>query len=49
MSSTIAAIRTDTETVTGGMETLAREFGEVDDRLAGLQTAADDFSASVAA
>ena len=47
MSSTIAAIRTDTEHVAGEMDTLAQEFGEVDDRLAGLRTAAAEFTAKV--
>ena len=49
MSNTIAAIREDTETVASEIGTLERDFGEVDQRLAGLRTAADDFSASVAA
>ena len=49
MSSTIAAIRTDTEHVAGEMDVLAQDFGEVDDRLAGLRAAATEFSAKVAA
>ena len=49
MSNTIAAIREDTETVASEIGTLERDFGEVDQRLAGLRRAADDFSGSVAA
>ena len=49
MSNTIAAIREDTETVASEIDTLERAFGEVDDRLNGLKSAAETFSASVAA
>jgi methyl-accepting chemotaxis protein len=49
MSNTIAAIREDTEIVASEIGTLERDFGEVDQRLAGLRRAADDFSDSVAA
>jgi methyl-accepting chemotaxis protein len=49
MSNTIAAIREETETVASEIDTLGRHFGEVDDRLGGLKSAADSFSASVAA
>ncbi|TPG40981.1 chemotaxis protein, partial [Sphingomonas koreensis] len=49
MSNTIAAIREDTETVASEIGKLERDFGEVDDRLDGLRTAAENFSASVAA
>ena len=49
MSNTIAAIREDTESVASEIDLLERNFGEVDDRLAGLKGAADGFSASVAA
>ena len=49
MSNTIAAIREDTETVASEIGTLERDFGEVDQRLAGLRRAADDFSGSVVA
>ena len=48
MSGTIAAIRTDTEQVAGELDRLAQEFGEVDDRLEGLKTAAGEFSVRVA-
>ena len=48
MSNTIAAIREDTETVAAEIDTLQRDFGDVDDRLGSLNTAADQFSASVA-
>ncbi len=49
MSNTIAAIREDTEGVATEIDSLTREFAEVDDRLVSLKTAADGFSASVAA
>ncbi|MGK6318571.1 methyl-accepting chemotaxis protein [Sphingomonas sp. DT-204] len=49
MSATIAAIRADTEAVASEIDRLGREFGAVDDRLAALKQAADDFSASAAA
>jgi len=49
MAGTIATIREDTEGVASEIDSLGREFGEVDDRLNGLQGAADTFSASVAA
>ncbi len=49
MSNTIAAIREDTETVACEIDTLERAFGEVDDRLNVLKSAAETFSASVAA
>ncbi len=49
MSTTIATIREDTETVASEIDTLERAFGEVDDRLSGLKSAAETFSASVAA
>jgi methyl-accepting chemotaxis protein len=49
MSNTIAAIREETETVASEIDTLGRDFGEVDDRLDGLKGAAESFSASVAA
>ena len=49
MSSTIATIREDTENVASEIDLLERDFGQVDDRLAGLKGAADTFSASVAA
>jgi methyl-accepting chemotaxis protein len=47
MSTTIATIRSDTETVASEIERLGRKFGEVDDQLGVLRTAADGFSASV--
>ena len=49
MSNTIATIREDTEAVASEMRTLASDVGDVDDRLGGLKSAADEFSASVAA
>jgi len=49
MSNTIAAIREDTESVASEIDALTRDFAEVDDRLVGLKSAADGFSASVAA
>jgi len=49
MSSTITAIREDTEHVAAEIDTLEQDFGAVDDRLGGLKGAADTFSASVAA
>ena len=49
MSNTIADIREDTETVASDIDSLERAFGEVDDRIGGLKSAADNFSASVAA
>ena len=49
MSGTITAIREDSEHVAAEIDTLERDFGEVDDRLGGLKGAADTFSASVAA
>ncbi len=47
MSVTIATIRSDTEAVATEIERLGQEFGEVDDQLGVLKTAADGFSASV--
>ena len=48
MSTTIAAIREDTESVATEIDGLGRQFGEVDDKLGELRGAADGFSASVA-
>jgi methyl-accepting chemotaxis protein len=48
MSTTIAAIREDTEEVAAEIDLLGQKFGEVDDRLGVLRGAADDFSADVA-
>lgn len=47
MSTTIATIRSDTEAVAQEIDLLGQEFGEVDDQLGVLKTAADGFSASV--
>ncbi|WP_380785581.1 methyl-accepting chemotaxis protein [Sphingomonas sp. R86521] len=47
MSTTIATIRSDTEAVAQEIDLLGQEFGEVDDQLNVLKTAADGFSASV--
>ena len=47
MSTTIATIRSDTEAVAGEIDALGHDFGEVDDQLGVLKTAADGFSASV--
>ena len=49
MAHTIATIREDTDTVAREMVALELDVGEVDDRLSGLKSAADEFSASVAA
>ncbi|GAA0314289.1 hypothetical protein GCM10009087_25870 [Sphingomonas oligophenolica] len=49
MSNVIATIREDTESVASEIDSLEREFGEVDDRLSTLKGAAESFSASVAA
>ncbi|MEG3176344.1 methyl-accepting chemotaxis protein [Sphingomonas sp. RB3P16] len=49
MSSTITAIREGTEHVAGELDTLERDFGEVNDKLGTLKGAAETFSASVAA
>jgi methyl-accepting chemotaxis protein len=49
MSATIGAIREDTKSVTSEIDTLQRDFAEVDDRLSQLRLAADTFSTSVAA
>jgi methyl-accepting chemotaxis protein len=49
MSNVIATIREDTENIASEIDSLEREFGEVDDRLSTLKGAADSFSASVAA
>ena len=46
MSATIATIREDTECVAREVDRLGHEFGAVDDRLARLKRAADDFSES---
>ena len=48
MSGTVAAIREDTESVACEIDQLGRGFGEVDDQLVGLKTAADGFLAKVA-
>ncbi len=48
MSGSIASIRQETECVGGEIDALGRGFGTVDDSLARLQTAADEFSAKVA-
>ncbi len=48
MSGSIASIRQETECVGGEINALGRGFGTVDDSLARLQTAADEFSAKVA-
>ena len=47
MSTTIATIRSDTEAVASEIDALGQDFGEVDDQLGVLKTAADGFSASV--
>ncbi len=47
MSTTIAAIREDTGGVAGEIDALGQEFGEIDDQLGLLKTAADGFLASV--
>jgi methyl-accepting chemotaxis protein len=49
MSNTIATIREDTEAVAAEMGALASDVSDVDDRLGGLKSAADQFSTSVAA
>jgi methyl-accepting chemotaxis protein len=49
MSMTIDAIRHDTEKVTGEIDRLEGDFADVNQRLGDLKSAADDFSASVAA
>ena len=49
MSATIAAIREDTKTVAEEMDTLERDFGEIDEQLSQLTVKATDFSASAAA
>ena len=49
MSSTIAAIRKDTEAVAGEIEELARGFNVVDEKLASLQSQTNAFVARVAA
>ena len=48
MSHTIAAIREDTDHVAREIDTLERDFGNVDDQLRHLKGAADSFSVSVA-
>ncbi|WP_330219020.1 methyl-accepting chemotaxis protein [Sphingomonas sp. Leaf343] len=48
MSGNIANIRHDTQAVGGEIDALGRGFGTVDDELARLQAAADEFSAKVA-
>ncbi|MBM6575836.1 hypothetical protein KCP91_05585 [Microvirga sp. SRT01] len=48
MSGSIAGIRQDTQAVGSEIDALGRGFGTVDDELARLQAAADDFSAKVA-
>ena len=48
MSGTVAAIREDTETVASEIDRLGQGFGEVDDQLGGLKSAADGFLAKVA-
>jgi methyl-accepting chemotaxis protein len=49
MSNVIATIREDTENIASEIDSLEREFGQVDDRLSTLKGAAESFSASVAA
>ena len=49
MSSTIAAIREDTETVAGEIDRVGDGFGRLDGRLAALKGSATDFVARVAA
>ncbi|MES2755234.1 MAG: methyl-accepting chemotaxis protein [Pseudomonadota bacterium] len=49
MAHTVAAIREDTEKVASEIDALADDSGVIDDRLARLRGAADDFAASVAA
>jgi methyl-accepting chemotaxis protein len=44
MSSTIAAIRSDTENVAGDIDHLADGFREVDDELARLEKTAHEFA-----
>jgi len=48
MSTTIAAIRQDTEAVACEIDALGHDFGDMDDRLGALKSAAHGFSASVA-
>ncbi len=48
MSGTVAAIREDTENVASEIDRLGRGFGEVDDQLGGLKSAAEGFLAKVA-
>ncbi|MEH3159464.1 MAG: methyl-accepting chemotaxis protein [Sphingomonas taxi] len=47
MATTIDAIRADTESVAGQIDSLGAGFGDVGDRLTQLQRSADSFSASV--
>ena len=49
MSNTIAAIRSDTETVAGEIDTLAGDFADIYGRLGQLRAAAEDFAARAAA
>ena len=49
MSNVIATIREDTENIASEIDSLEREFGQVDDRLSTLKGAAESFSVSVAA
>jgi len=49
MSSTIAAIRADTENVASEIDEVEKSFGEVDAQMASFKTSADKFVKNFAA